>query len=52
MYLKDTIELGIMYRKGEKSSVAGYSDIDYARDVNDRKSTSWYDLMFGSGAVS
>ncbi|BBG98714.1 ADP glucose pyrophosphorylase large subunit 1, partial [Prunus dulcis] len=42
-YLKGTMELGIGYKKG---------DSDYAGDVDDRKSTSGYVFMLGTGAIS
>lgn len=51
-YLKGTIDYGIMYKNGEKSELFGFTDSDYAGDLDDRKSTSGYAFMMGSGAVS
>lgn len=51
-YLKGTADLGILYKKGANSSLIGFSDSDYAGDLDDRKSTSGFVFMMGSGAVS
>ncbi|XP_059654249.1 secreted RxLR effector protein 161-like [Cornus florida] len=51
-YLQGTIDFGLFYRKGEKSDLIGFTDSDYAGDQDDRKSTSGYAFMLGSGAVS
>jgi len=40
MYVKGTMELGILYKKREYITLVAYIDNDYAGDVNDRKSTS------------
>ena len=50
-YLKGTINLGINY---SKSSIPcfGYSDADFARDCNDRKSTSGYCFVNGNSVIS
>ncbi|KAB2604853.1 hypothetical protein D8674_037140 [Pyrus ussuriensis x Pyrus communis] len=50
-YLKGTISLGILYRKGGHVELRGYSDSDYAGDLDDRKSTSGYLFMLSSGAM-
>ncbi|XP_070662188.1 secreted RxLR effector protein 161-like [Malus domestica] len=50
-YVKGTIGLGVLYRKGEHAELRGYTDSDYAGDLDDRKSTSGYLFMLGSGAV-
>ncbi|KAG5232745.1 Retrovirus-related polyprotein from transposon [Salix suchowensis] len=50
-YLKGTINLGIFYRKGGHAELEGYSDSDYAGDLDDRKSTSGYLFMLRSGSV-
>lgn len=44
-YPKETIEMGIQYKKGEHSKFVPYSDNDYRGDVDDRKSTSGYVFM-------
>ncbi|XP_038904408.1 secreted RxLR effector protein 161-like [Benincasa hispida] len=51
-YLKGTPGLGILYQKGEKLNLVGFSDSDYVGDLNDRKSTPGYIFMLGSGAIS
>ncbi|KAK9705165.1 hypothetical protein RND81_07G037600 [Saponaria officinalis] len=52
-YLKGTTDLGIFYRKGENNSkLMAYTDSDYAGDLDDRRSTSGFAFMLGSGAVS
>ncbi|GKV47061.1 hypothetical protein SLEP1_g53999 [Rubroshorea leprosula] len=51
-YLKGTVEYGLFYKKGEKSDMFGFTDSDFARDVDDRKSTSGYVFMMGTTAVS
>ncbi|KAH9779134.1 hypothetical protein KPL71_007611 [Citrus sinensis] len=51
-YLKGTIELGVFYKKGGNEGLVGYTDSNYAGDLNDRKSTSGYVFMLGSGAVA
>lgn len=39
-YVKGTLDYGLVYTKGEKHiTIAGYSDSDHAKDVNDRRST-------------
>jgi hypothetical protein len=51
-YIRGTIDLGIWYKKGKQAELVAYSDSDYGGDVDDRKSTSGYVFMLGSGAVS
>ncbi|TXG67231.1 hypothetical protein EZV62_008506 [Acer yangbiense] len=51
-YMQGTIDYGLFYKKGEKSSLFGFTDSDYAGNQDDQKSTSGYVFMMGSGAVS
>lgn len=51
-YLKGTIEFRIFYRKSVKSGLIGFKNSDYAGDRDDRRSTSGYAFMMGSGAIS
>ncbi|PNX57516.1 hypothetical protein L195_g058734, partial [Trifolium pratense] len=53
-YLKGTLGLGILYRAGtsEDLKLIGWSDSDYAGDLDDRKSTTGFVFMLGSGAIS
>ncbi|XP_074327353.1 secreted RxLR effector protein 161-like [Apium graveolens] len=41
-YLKGTLDYGVFYKRSIGSNLLGYTDSDYARDVDDRKSTSGY----------
>lgn len=50
--LKGTNGHGIFYKKNAIGSLLGYTDSDYAGDLDDRKSTSGYVFMFGSGVIS
>lgn len=51
-YLQGTISFGILYEKGESFGLLGFTDSDYAGDQDDRRSTSGYAFIMGSGAVS
>jgi len=51
-YLKDTMEYGIWYPKGEYFTLVAYSDVDWARCVDDRKSTNGGAFFLGDNLVS
>ena len=51
-YLKGTTELGIAYKRGGEEEFMGFVNNDYAGDIDDRKSTSGYIFMLGTGPVS
>jgi hypothetical protein len=52
-YLKWSTELGILYTKNEGfSKLLVFTDSGYAGDLDDRRSTSGYVFMIGSGVVS
>ncbi|KAM1669642.1 hypothetical protein ACFX2K_043717 [Malus domestica] len=51
-YLKGTFSLGVFYKKGGDEGLMGYTNSNYVGDQDDRKSTSGYIFMMGSGAVS
>ncbi|KAK6143271.1 hypothetical protein DH2020_023619 [Rehmannia glutinosa] len=51
-YLKGTIQYGLFYPKNENFSLKGYSDSDYARNIDDRKSTSGSCQFLGDCLVS
>ena len=51
-YLKGTMRHGILYTKDGSSSCVGYTDADWAGDVDDRKSTSGYVFLLSGGAIS
>jgi len=51
-YLKGTVDFGVFYKKEAKPVLFGFTDSDYAGDQDDRRSTSGYVFMMGSGAVA
>ncbi|XP_049392916.1 secreted RxLR effector protein 161-like [Solanum stenotomum] len=51
-YLQGMNDLGILYKKGGKSYLIGFTDSDFPGDKDDRKITSGYVFMLGSGAIS
>jgi hypothetical protein len=53
-YLKGTSSMGILYKKSDSGNLnlIGWSDSDYAGDLDDRKSTSGYVFQLGNGVVS
>ena len=44
--------MACFYKKIESNKLVGFSDCDYAGDLEDRKSTSGYVFMPSSGAIS
>src|SRR5215207_5010518 len=50
-YLKGTVDKGITY-SGKEKTFTGYSDLDFAADTDDRKSTSGYVFLLFGGAIS
>ena len=51
-YLQGTRDFGLFYRKGTKSNLLGFTDSDFVGDQDDRRSTSGYAFMFGTGAIT
>ena len=51
-YLRGTIEYGLVYERGSQDDCIGFSDSDWAGDVEDRKSTSGYMFQICGTAVS
>ncbi|KAG8481752.1 hypothetical protein CXB51_027230 [Gossypium anomalum] len=51
-YLQGTKDFRLFYRKCEISDLFGFIDSDFAGDLDDRKSTSSYVFMMGTGVVS
>ncbi|KAK2980783.1 hypothetical protein RJ640_009568 [Escallonia rubra] len=51
-YLKGTIDLGIFYPTSGDMKLVGYSDSDWARDVDDRKITTEFIFYFGETAFT
>jgi len=50
--LQGTLDYGLFYKMGLKIDLVGFTDSDYAGDLDDRKNTSGYAFMLGSRAVS
>lgn len=51
-YLKDIIDFGTLYKNGGNSSLIGFSDNDYARDLDDRRSAFGSMFIFNFGVVT
>ncbi|KAK2966616.1 hypothetical protein RJ640_025301 [Escallonia rubra] len=51
-YLKGTIDLGIFYLASSDMKLVGYNDSDWARDVDDRNSTTGFVFYFGEAAFT
>jgi hypothetical protein len=53
-YVAGTLDYGVFYRRGEKGvhQLIGYSDSDYAGDIDDRKSTSGMLYCLGSCPIT
>ncbi|KAE8694951.1 hypothetical protein F3Y22_tig00110761pilonHSYRG00036 [Hibiscus syriacus] len=47
-YMKNTIDYGLLYKKGEDCKLVGYCDADYAEDHDTRRSTTGYVFKLGS----
>lgn len=51
-YLKGTIDEGLSYTPTNEFELIGYSDSDWGRDVDERKSTSGYVFFIGDSAFT
>lgn len=51
-YLKGTLTFGLKFIASKNFSLVGYSDADWAGDINSRKSTSGYLFRIGDATVS
>ena len=51
-YLKATNDHGLLYCKTSEKECVGYTDADWAGDINDYRSTSGYVFNFGGAAIS
>lgn len=51
-YVSGTKEYGILYSATDDFRLVGYSDSDWARSVDDRKTTLGYVFHLGLGAIS
>ena len=50
-YLKETINLGLTFRKGS-FNLTGYADADWGSDINDRKSYTGYVFILSNAAIA
>jgi hypothetical protein len=51
-YLQGTRDFGLFYKKSERLELFGFTNSDYAGDQDDRRSTSGYVFMLGTGVIS
>ncbi|XP_050909928.1 secreted RxLR effector protein 161-like [Lathyrus oleraceus] len=51
-YLKGTANYGLHYKKGGDGELLAFTDSDYARDVDDRNSTSGYVFLMSSESTT
>ena len=51
-YIAGTINYGLMFTRSETTDCTGFSDADWAGDVDDCKSTSGYIFSVGGAPVS
>ena len=51
-YLKGTQEFGLYYKKDEKFEFKVYTDVDWAENIDDRKSTSRGPFFLGKMLVT
>ena len=51
-YVKGTLSFGLTYNRSNKSSIIGYSDADWARCLDTRRSTYGYSIFLGGNLVS
>ena len=51
-YVKTNAEFGVWYSKDTSDVLTGYTDADWARNVDDRKSTSRGCFYVGNNLVS
>ena len=51
-YLKSTADIAMKYKKSENTQLVGYSDADYAGDLDNRNSISGNLFHLSNGAIS
>jgi hypothetical protein len=51
-YIKFTIDYGLIYKSTKEANLIGYTDSDYANNLEDRKSTSGYMFKYGNCLIS
>ena len=50
-YVQGTKGLMLTYRRSDSLEIEGYSDSDFAGDIDDRKSMSGYVFTLAGGAI-
>lgn len=51
-YLKGTIDFGLIFKASINLNLVGFSDVDYAGDIDTRRSTTGYIFKLGENTVS
>lgn len=51
-YLKGSLGKGILFRKNNHHEIEGYTNADWARSIDDRRSTSGYFIFVGENLVT
>ncbi|KAG6436667.1 hypothetical protein SASPL_101569 [Salvia splendens] len=51
-YIKGTLNEGILYPSNQEVKLVGYSDSDWGRDLDERKSTTGYCFYIGDGVFT
>ena len=51
-YLKGTVGVGVLFQRGTNLEVEAYTDVDWAGNPNDRKSTAGYFALVGGNLVT
>ena len=51
-YISGTLQFGLLFARSESPDCTGFSDSDWAGDIDDRKSTSGYLFRIGNATVS
>ncbi|XP_026434757.1 uncharacterized protein LOC113332427 [Papaver somniferum] len=51
-YLKGSINLGLVLIKGDRSAITAFTDSDWARSPDTRRSTSGYAIFMGNSLIS
>jgi hypothetical protein len=51
-YVKETLNMGLKFRKSSSMLVSGFSDADWAGCVDDRRSTGGFAVFLGPNLIS
>ena len=51
-YIRGTTDYGLQYKRTENFRLIGYTDADWAGDIDDRKSTSGFNFSLGTTAIA